>query len=338
MSLLLNSIARVKMALGDGKVNQIHGCYMVKDYFIYASNGHLMARAPIDCEGEFLIDASTFENTLRKFASLEAKIKVGKDNVTISQGRFRNKIKTLSTEAFPQLNSLVTIVDPEPIPPHFFLLLKMLKPFTNDKDNARPATTAYWFKDGNIYATTGFVACVGNCPGLHPEIDLLLHHKPVSFLLKNYEGITTFSQTKNHIMFNYSDGGFFRSNLLAAPPFEALKKLFETAPAAKNPVTDDWLEAYRTVAALSGSTITIADNEIRGDQDLSNVTAEITTDIERGKTVSFEKDFLDDVLSIASYFDPNYAPGHVPFKVAITEDISIRGFISPKTVSQAANG
>lgn len=296
-------IKKISSAVASKHVNVTFTHYVFKGGRVYASDGRVTASCPVPYEFDAAVSASDLEAALSRMD--DPSIAYDEGLLTLKQGRMRASIKTLSTDAISHPEPEVTW---EEVPPTFVDTLLKVRPFISE-NASRPWALCAYIHEGHVYATNNVVLARAPISG---NLEGLLPVWAIDFLGSREERPTEVGGCDNHIAFRWADGSWVRAQLVSdAFPVAAVDMLTTLQEARGAPLTDEWKDAVRYVASLSGNEIRISKDGIRGARSVMN--ADVTIETAVDDETSWHPQFLLPVLDVASHWDLAMYPHPSPW-------------------------
>lgn len=306
------SLKWITDALSAKDITQGMSHYKISGKQIYATNGRIIAAHPWPGDGEYIVPGEEFEKILQRMPE-DPKIVVGENGITVRSGRYHGSINTLDKTrwAYPGVEDAAW----HPVPSALLPAIKALRPFVSD--NAIQAwATCIALENDWLYATNNIALGGVPCPGLGPVM-ALLPSWAVDFLTARESGLAAWAWTANYVAFKWDNGAWMRSNLVVGQFPERAAALVRSAHNEKptQVITEEFREAFRSVAGLAEDTIEVHANKLVARFKQADIVADITSEVPPGATCSiWGATFLVPALQAATSWSPGVWPKPAPFK------------------------
>lgn len=309
-------IDRIKGALATKDFGTHLNHYLFEPGWVLASDGRMVAAAPTGEDLSCLVPGPELEAVLGRFPEdvaltceeVATEGGLAKTWLRLRAGRLNGKIETLPVT---QVSFYRPDGDWQVPPPGLFAALKLARPFIAEQA-VQPWALCACLRNGGVVATNNMSIITADCPGLEVEGEVLLPSWAVDFVLSYKDDIVGVMWNKNYAAFRWSDGAWFRTQLVEGVFPPQIGAILANPERAVVPIEKDWLRTYNDVAALSEGVVRIAANEMVGGRGKAEVRAEVESTVE--KEVLFNPKFLNAPLNMASHWAPDIWPAPVPFR------------------------
>ena len=311
-----SAIAKVKSAIAPKDLASHLSHYLVKDRMVYASDNRLLAAAPFPLSGEFLVPGGEFEAVAEKFGD-GVTVEVNPNHVIFRHGKMKATIQTLPLDTVNYQMPQGTWKD---LPKDFLSALAKVRPFISENAVHYWALSVCLEKD-HIYATNNVVVAAAECKGLEGE-GRLLPSWAVDYILSRAEVLETMISDPNSMTFLWSDGSWMKSLLVDSKFPASAESLIEKMTEPTFSLSLAWKEAYSTVAGMSEALIEIYPDRMVGVSGHGQMEIEVASLAPDGGPSKWHKKFLDPVIAMAEFWQPDNWPKPAPFV-----GLGIRGLI-----------
>lgn len=306
------ALAWVKDALAANDMLQYLTHYLVKDRFIFASNGRLLAAHPFPFDGTFLVPGAEFEKVLG--AAKDPVLTLEGGIVHIKSGRFKGRIRTVDASTWPLETQPEALTDdqwndPTDLPE----ALKRLRPFVSD-NATQPWATCIGLHPGYGYATNNIVIARTKIPSATASV--LLPSWAVDFVLSRAAGLNGWATTPEALWFSWENNAWLKAQAVIGdfPPQAAA--ILQKSGRPTHEITPGWKEAFNRVASLvSDGDLYLEAKQIAGISGESmNIEDEGDNPMPEGveRTV-WDPKFLAPVIAVATHWNPAAWPSPAVF-------------------------
>lgn len=297
------SVHKVRDALATKDIVTSLTGYLVKDGTITASDGRSIACSDFPFDGEFLVPGLEFEKILERMPNDPA-IVVEDHYITIKSGRFRGRIQTLPMDA-------VQYSAPdgkwETPPERLVAALRIIRPFISEDGTHIWSVSVCLCKD-YILTTSNVVLAQCGVKGLKGD-GQLVPAAVVDFVLQRKEKLSGWQLTDNYVAFQWEDGSWVKSQLIAAKYPESAFKLLENLNKPKWEIKAPWKQAFYMVAGLAEDEIRLYADRITGGRGHAEVEHDAETPVpESNEYSSWSVRHLEPVLDVATHWQPELWP------------------------------
>lgn len=331
---LKRSVQFVKKALGSANGNtEVYTHYRIGGGQICASDGNIVATAPIELDAELLVPSQPFEAALGRLPS-DPKVKIEDGKVMFRAGKMSCQVLTLdpSTYRLDHVGLLTRTID---LDERFHYLLKTLSSFVEGGHETN-WMSGFAIADGLLMTTNrGFALLVADYPAVE-GLTAVIPRRAVEFLsgkvapvrMEVYSNGTS-PDLPCALRFHYQDGFMFRTNLVAgAFPADKLKSLFGLIEKPDFELTADWKAAYERVASLSTEEVIIYRDKICGDFGKVHAEEEIESPVpDRLEKSVWNPKVLSQIVKHAKWWSPAGYP-----RASFCCEDGIRGLVMGKTI------
>ena len=300
------NLAKIKAALShQGGVVPHYRYYLVKDRYIHAYDGRMTAAAPfpVDAFSEFLVPGEEFELLLDRLSD-NPEITMDGLKLRLKSGRLRGSINLL-----PVTEGLYVGPDLPWLPPPQNLLaaLKLVRPFIGTN------AIHYWsicvsLGAESIFATTNISLVEVECPGLNGR-ESLLPCWAVDYLLSRMEALDGWQIGDSYIAFRWDDGSWMRTQLVSGGFPGAGRDMITKMQMPTWEITNEWREAYTSVASMCEDLVEVHPTCIRGKRGEAIVEHEAISP----SLSKWNPKFLNDVVACATHLQLDTWPQPAPF-------------------------
>ena len=311
---ILEATRKVKNALSSRDYIASLTHYHIRNKEIFASNGSLVASAPIDEDLEHVVPAEELDKALTIFGQ-DALFEWSKETLTIKKGRRKITIRLLEPEA-------VSLIDPVPpaiaLPADFITQIKRIYPFISD-DASRPWALTGWLhqvQDGHtVFTATNNISVVEVDATLQkdfvfPEgLDTQLPNFALQFLIDRVEGLTHMGVAENRVSFYFIDGSQVTTQLFVQKMPEQVSAIVQDCYEEVNcgfKLTEEWQDAYKTIVQLSPEEVMLTATSMTAGrrQAVIEVEAQSPVPHDTTKPASYwNPKFLTPVVDVATHID-----------------------------------
>jgi len=295
---MLEAIKKVRATLASKDIVQHFAHYLVRDGYVYASDGRATAAAPFPVKEdiEFLVRGEQFEKVLDRMTG-EVKLTVEKNGVRLTSGRFRGLVKTLDPSIISYPNPQGKMIK---CPADFLEVVKTLRPFIAE-DATRPWALSIWFNGKDATATSNVSMATMPCK---IKLNGLLPVWAADYILGRQETLTHIQQGDGYMAFRWEDGSWFSTRMMEGQFPEAVHNLLKGVKKPKWKVTKDWLVAFERVASLSENAIHLYADKMTGGGQYAEVEDAADTPVPKDTECTiWDPRYLAPVLAIAERID-----------------------------------
>lgn len=291
---MLESFQKVKNAISKispGALSTI----MVKDGFMYASDGRLSAGAPVTCKENFAVNADSFERMLKAIQHPE--VVIGDTQVTFKKGRSRVKISKIPFEEVSVQTPTRQAV--KPTPPGFIDKIGKASKFIGDDHILTWQCGVTIFEKG-AWATNGTYLIRVAIDDF--EDSFAIPDYATKYLGGRVEKVTHYELEKHCFTLFYDDDSWVRVTRQEDERMDNYARIYKNAykePSFKIP--DALRVAYATVMNFNSEVVEIGPTEIVMRDGSAEVNAEVATGISKVTTWSPKK--MAVVLMHAKFLD-----------------------------------
>lgn len=302
-----DAIDRIKSVLATKDFGTRLNHYLFEPGWILASDGRMVAAAPIGQDLSCLVPGPELEAIVGRFAD-DVVLSFANDKLHIRSGRLHGSIATLPVDQVTFYRPTREWLCP---PESLITALRRARPFIAETA-VQPWALCACLHDNAVVATNNMSIIKTDCADLVPERQVLLPSWAVDFILKHAEPLTGVMWDDNYAAFRWESGLWFRTQLIAGQFPPQIANILAHPERATTLIEKDWRIEYDHVAALSENIVSIAPTEIIGGKGQAQVRAEIDSPL--SSTVLFNPKFLSPVLALADYWAPEIYPSPVPFR------------------------
>lgn len=306
------AIAWIRDALSSKALNSAHRHYLVRDGFIFATDGRMTAAHPFPFKCEpFCVSGPEFGALIERLPS-PIGITSTSDTITLRSGRLSGTIKTMDVDDWPYATEPGTRIT---IPERMLPALRRLRPFVSD-NATKPFAMAIRAANDTLYATNNVTAVAAPEIDLD-EVDALIPYWAVDFILARENFLTHWSHGENYMAFHWHNGAWLRTQLIDDKFPDQVEGIINQAGFAGYEITSEWRAAFGDVAELVENIV------LRTDKMTSVPSAEGKMDVEHeiGTLIPRELDyscwnvkFLKPVIDMATHWAPDTYPKPTPFR------------------------
>lgn len=306
-----NALRWLKDALSTKELVVGMSHYVVKDSWIKATDGRLVAAHPCEDLGNFLVPGNEFEKLVNRMGEDITITTPEAGLIELKVKRTRARIKTLDTDVWqhPEIaNSEWT-----PVPKGLIEAFAKLRPFISENANHAWAMGVI-IHDEWCYATNN-VAVAGVQTPQVGNISVIVPLWAIDFVIARPEGIAEWHWAPDHLAFRWSNGAWLRSVLIDAPiPMQVVdlvqRAMYETPEVL---ITPEFREAYNGIASIAEGSVEISATSIRSTYKLAQVMEEFETPELGDKNTIWGAKYLAPVIACAEWWSPHMGPQPVPF-------------------------
>jgi len=303
-----DAVTKIKSALASKDMGAFLNHYLIADGEILATDGRITAGYPSDCGVSALVPGPELEALVGRLAD-DLTVTAQENAIKLASGRMHGTIQTLPPDS-------VVFHRPEgewrKPPANFIEALRHARPFIADQSVQQWALCAC-MRSGAILASNNISLVMVECPGLESDVDILLPSRAVDFVLGAKAPLTEYIVNENHAAFMWEDGLWLRAQLVIGAFPTAASNLLAQQTDTTVAFTKEWKKAYTSVAGISESIITIEPERIVGGKGKARVEHE-TPMPELAASIHFNPKFLDNVVNVATHWEPSCYPKPIPFR------------------------
>jgi len=255
-------IAAVKRALGaKDATSDAFKCYLIQGGEISATNGNLSAGFPIMWDGNLLVPGAEFEAAINRMPC-DPTVDIEEGFVQFRAKKFRVLLPRLPEEHLVVMRPAegVTIA----LDKEFIDKVTAVFPFCSDQD------TPIWMSALNILegkligvSSGGKAIGIAHYPPL-ARVGLMIPRVAIEFLLKRGTAPSSMTVGQTACSFEWQDGTWLRTNLLADNLPKALMKRVAQIAVPDWEITPAFRESYGRVSELSQSLVRLYDGRMTG--------------------------------------------------------------------------
>lgn len=293
-------------------------CYLIKDGFIHATNGRMIAAAPFpfDLEGEYLVSAEAFAKVLKNRPDGDFEWFTEPGLLILKRGRFKGKIKTMDIDqwVYPADKP-----DPEEIPADLLPALRVMLPFCSD-NATKPWATCLLLHNEAVWASNNVVVARAACEGLECPTEYLLPRWAAEFICGREEGLEGWQKGDTFCSFTWENGAWMRTSLVedTFPPVAKVLDTYYDGAFPEVAFTSDWVTAVRRVGRITGDPVV----RLRADGVYGAAGGEVVMVEDDACTVCpegrletiWDLRFLEAVIDAATHWNPLTYPNPSPFR------------------------
>jgi len=294
-------------ALSNKDVQKSMTHYRVKDHFIQATNGRIIAGHPCDIDGEFLVPGVELERILKRLPD-DPKIDINNGKVTLRSGRFHGSLQTLDLGEwlFEEVNNAPW----QPIP-NLLPIFKDLRPFISENAVHRwamgIAITDGWALASNNIALAGAKSDTAAVAAIIPSW-------VIDFIMQRRDGIQQWAVTDHYMAFRWASGAWMRSTLIDDKFPERAAEMIKQVTTPTQPVSEEYRDAVLRVASLSEEGISIYKDRVTGRTAKTELIEELSSEVPKDNEYSrWGEQFIEPVMAVATAWQPSNWPQPASF-------------------------
>lgn len=295
-------VAFLRGSVDKNKTNPIFGCYIVREGSIsaFSYKDGMQAGISMESDSEFNVPAGELDAALSRIKEIQS-ITVFGNSIVLKGGRLRTTIQC-HNDAPPALPTM-----PEEwwdMPAGLVPALKLAQPFLNDMGwNAGAILT-----EGKVIGVRNNCGIEVQVAGLHLDATLVLPPSAIEFLI-GQDAPASYAQQANSLFFQWLDGRWFRTALLAGDTPPSVFNIFDRA-GSEAPVAIDqpWRDAYADIAALAEGAMTLTPTSLTGIKEAATTEIEIATAVPEGHTSRWAIATMEPILACATAWNPQSWP------------------------------
>lgn len=327
--------------------------YYLNNGYIHASDGRMVVGTPFPFEGSVVVPAAEFERVLVNKPDGEFTWEFETDRLVLKRGRSKFRIKMLPEDTWPALATEPPLSMAR-VPEDFCESLKLLLPFCSE-NATKPWATTIAAIQGYLYASNNIVIARVLCPleerdsdcpqpgvaGVHeyenyrciycnahqyegPEH--LIPRWVAEFIIKRQDGLKSWQISDQHVTFRWADGSWMRSQLVV-DKFPDVLTVFQHFYEEKEidvEITPEWRKTLLRVGKITGDPVLrLRVDQVRGASgEVLSVEEDAGTPCPEGcEETIWDLRYLEDVLSIATHWNPRMYPSPAPWRGDFIEGI-----------------
>jgi hypothetical protein len=296
--------------------------YLLRGGNIHATDGRMVVGTPFPFEGDVLVPAKEFERVLANRPEGDFTWEFEPDRLVLKRGRFRGRIKTLSTDTWVYPTELPDGLSD--LPEGLIESLKCLLPFCSE-NATKPWATCIGIIGPYLYASNNIVVARTRCTTGLDVPEYLLPRWVAEFVVKRAEGLVAWHCGENRVTFMWEDGSWMRSSLIMAQ-FPPVQKVLDAH--YKGDVDVEISAEWRKTILRVGRTtedpvIRLRVDEVRSaNGEVLSVEDEAGTPCPDGcEETVWDLRFLEDVIKLATHWNPRTYPNPAPWRGEWVEGI-----------------
>lgn len=293
-------------------------CYLIKDGFIHATNGRMVAAAPFpfDLEGSYLVPAEAFAKVLGNRPEGDFEWFTESGLLILKRGRFKGKIKTLDVDQWVYPSEKPNA---EEIPNELLEALEFMIPFCSD-NATKPWATCLLLHDDSVWASNNVVVARASCENLGCVDEYLLPRWAAEFILGRRVGLEGWEKGATFCSFTWENGSWMRTSLVEDkfPPVAKVLETylrFETFPTLE--IEPAWVKSVRRVGKITGDPVVrLREDGVYGaGGEVVMVEDDACTPVPPGLVETiWDLRYLEAVIDSASHWNPLTYPNPCPFR------------------------
>lgn len=283
--------------------------YRVKDNFMTATNGRIIAGHPCKVDGEFLVPGNELKQIFKRLAE-EPKVSIKDGKVNLRSGRFSGSLEIMPMEewVFPELGKPEWVKFPSELLP----ILKDLRSFISDNAVHRWSLGVAVDK-GWCYASNNIILAGAPFPG-GKKTQALMPAWVIDFLLERAQGLKSWAVTENYMAFLWTNGAWMRSTLIDDVFPERASEMIRAAPRGTQMINKQYADAVIRVCELSEDYVSVYKDRVEGSSKRSLVREELKTEAPEGGASLWSAKNLCLMMAVANQWSPALWPKPVPFR------------------------
>jgi len=303
MPSFLEAYGKVKAAVAANEESHLsHIC--VREGMMFATNSRMTAAAEVDFDGSFMVPAKEFYQAITVLGEDGCKVKVKDESkLVVYKSRRRVTIATLDQKDFaynlPEGELLA-------IPRGFVDALRSVYKFMSD-DRTKAWANAVRVKGNSVYATNNITLACSSFDEWGSDVDITIPDWVIEYIVTRQAELQYMSFMPNSVSFNWSDNSWVRSARLSQEMPEVVLDLIAKIEEPEFELSQDWLDAFRTVTQMSGDVLHICPDKIRAGKGHASIEAEVASPVDLEETMWHPK-YLELVVAQATHFDPGAWP------------------------------
>lgn len=296
--------------------------YLIRGGNIHATDGRMVVGTPFPFDGDVLVPAKEFERVLANRPDGDFSWDIEPDRLVLRRGRFRGRIKTLPTDTWVYPTGLPDGLSD--LPEGLIESLRCLLPFCSE-NATKPWATCIGIIGPYLYASNNIVIARTRCTTGLEVPEYLMPRWAAEFVVKREEGLVAWLCDELHATFMWEDGSWMRSNLINAqyPPVQkVLDAHFKGEVDVE--ITADWRKTVLRVGRTTEDpVIRLRVDEVRGaNGEVLSVEDEAGTPCPEGcEETVWDLRYLEDVIKIATHWNPRTYPNPAPWRGEWVEGI-----------------
>lgn len=309
-------IAFLKNAAAHIEGAEINGCYIIRDGYIYAGNGPIMAGAPFDCDEQFAIPAEDLEAAVARMPDrivLSKREKAGERGGTLVQvigGKLRSTINCRDDEPEP-IPQAVSLEDGPldawaKIPHDFAAKVGAAIPFAH--------TEGSWHTGIHVHANS--VVAVSNRGAIQFDLsaempNMSLTPDAAKFIADNEP--SEYLIDGNSMLFKWHDGRWLRCQMMAYDFPPSALELFSREQPTEVAVHMGWTDALEDACALAADRVELQSQRMIGRKGNSITEVAIKTDVPADHASVWGATLLTSMARHATHWNPAAHPEPAKF-------------------------
>jgi hypothetical protein len=300
------------------------GACLVKDSYVYASDGEIFAAALFPHDGPFLAPGRALQQAVRG----EPDIEIGNGELVFTyRDESNRRIPRLPTEEFPEFREPVG--DRHTLKWEARTAIRTLEPFCSE-DTSRPEAMGIWLKKGVAVVANGKIKLRVKGTGLKPT--LFLPIALIKFILSQRAAPIELVLGDGWVWFIWADGSW--AGMEQTEPSGDAKKILNGALAElramsepNGELTDDWRNAFDEIKGTGAEHVLIYKDRLEGtyksgipredeDAETCHITIPVKTPVPaslKDKYLEVPVRLIEPVLQVADAIDFTAYPDAVNF-------------------------